>query len=126
MFATFELVCEEPAVFLLTAKCGEPMDFERFAQMYTSMYDKPRFALIVDLRELTLQDAPWMHLKAIVGLLRSLRSKTIEQVRGSAIITSSTFVLHTLKLLQKQYPMCAPNTITADPTEAATFVQNLT
>lgn len=67
-----------------------------------------------------------MHLKAIVGLLRGLRPKTLEQVRGSAIITSSSFVLHTLKLLQKQYPLCAPNAITSDPTEAATFVHNLT
>jgi hypothetical protein len=126
MFATFELVCDEPAVFLLTAKCGQPMDFERFAQMYTAMYDKPRFSLIVDLRELTIDDAPWRQLKSIIDLLQSLKPKTIAQVRGSAIISGSSFVLYTLKCINKYYKMCTPNIVTDNPTEAAEFVHKLT
>lgn len=126
MFATFELVSEDPPVYLLTAKCGESMDFEPFAQMYTSMYQKPRFALIVDLRELTLKDAPYRHLKNVLHLLQSLRPKTAVQVRGSAIVVNSPVVKWALNLLMQQYEKCAPMTVVDNAEDAALFVQQLT
>lgn len=109
--------------FLLHATEGPMMPFDEFKALYTSMYNEPRFALIVDLSAFT--DAPWSYVQPLVEMLQELRPRTQVQLLGSSIIVTTTIIRWVLAAAITQYPMCAPNSIVENFDAACLFIQSL-
>ena len=110
-------------IYMIHATEGPLMPFDDFKILYSSMYDEPRFALIVNLS--AFNDAPWSYVQPLVKMLQDLRPKTQVQLLGSSIIVTSTIVRWAIMGAIKQYPMCAPYSIVDNLTDASSFIQSL-